>query len=55
MHFIDGGHRDGVLEHRQPDDIQSDLLYCEPDESRTVACPGARRGASRSTTPRPRT
>ncbi len=39
MHFIDGGHRDGVLEHRQPDDIQSDLLFCTPDESRTVACP----------------
>jgi hypothetical protein len=39
MHFIDGGHRDGVLEHRQPGHVQSDLLYCEPDESRTVACP----------------
>ena len=39
MRFIDGGHRDGVLEHRQPDDVQSDLLYCEPDESRAVACP----------------
>jgi phytanoyl-CoA hydroxylase len=39
MHFIDGGHRDGVIEHRNPDDVQSDLLACEPDESRTVACP----------------
>jgi hypothetical protein len=39
MHFTDGGHRDGVLEHRQPPDVQSDLIYCEPDESRTVACP----------------
>ena len=39
MHFIDGGHRDGVLEHRQPEDVQSDLLFCEPDESRAVACP----------------
>jgi phytanoyl-CoA hydroxylase len=39
MHFIDGGHKDGVLEHRQPDDVQSDLLFCEPDESRMVACP----------------
>jgi ectoine hydroxylase-related dioxygenase (phytanoyl-CoA dioxygenase family) len=39
MHFIDGGHRDGVLEHRQPEHVQSDLLYCEPDESRAVACP----------------
>jgi ectoine hydroxylase-related dioxygenase (phytanoyl-CoA dioxygenase family) len=39
MHFIDGGHKLGVLEHRQPDDVQSDLLYCEPDESKAVACP----------------
>ena len=39
MHFIDRGHRDGVLEHRQPPDVQSDLIFCEPDESRTVACP----------------
>jgi phytanoyl-CoA hydroxylase len=39
MHFIDGGHRDGVLEHRQPENVQSDLLCCEPDETRAVACP----------------
>ncbi|MCZ6854798.1 MAG: phytanoyl-CoA dioxygenase family protein [Gammaproteobacteria bacterium] len=39
MHFIAGGHRDGVLEHFQPAHIQSDLLYCEPDISRTVSCP----------------
>ena len=39
MHFIDGGHRDGVLEHRQPEHIASDMLYCEPDETRAVACP----------------
>jgi len=39
MHFIDGGHREGVLEHRQPADVQSDLLYCTPDESRMVSCP----------------
>lgn len=39
MHFIDGGHKLGVLEHRQPDDVQSDLLYCEPDENKAVACP----------------
>ena len=39
MHFIDGGHRDGVLEHYQPPGIQSDLLRCDPDESRTVVCP----------------
>ncbi len=39
MHFIDGGHKDGVLEHRNPADVQSDLLECEPDESRCVPVP----------------
>ena len=39
MHFIDGGHKDGVLEHRQPEHIKSDLLCCSPEESRAVACP----------------
>ncbi len=39
MHFVDGGHKDGVLEHRQPENVQSDLLFCEPDESRAVVCP----------------
>jgi phytanoyl-CoA hydroxylase len=39
MHFIDGGHLDGVLEHRQPENIQSDLLHCSPDEGRAVVCP----------------
>jgi len=39
MHFIDAGHKDGVLEHHQPEHIQSDLLTCEPDLSRQVACP----------------
>ncbi len=39
MHFIDRGHRDGILQHRQPGHIQSDLLYCEPDLSRVKACP----------------
>ena len=42
MNFIDGGHLDGVLEHRQPDNVQSDLLFCEPDVSRAVACPIAK-------------
>jgi ectoine hydroxylase-related dioxygenase (phytanoyl-CoA dioxygenase family) len=39
MHFVDRGHRDGILEHRQPEHVQSDLLYCEPDLSRVIACP----------------
>ncbi|MEZ5216278.1 MAG: phytanoyl-CoA dioxygenase family protein [Ilumatobacteraceae bacterium] len=39
MHFIDGGHRDGILLHERPANIQSDLLECHPDERRTVACP----------------
>jgi phytanoyl-CoA hydroxylase len=39
MHFIDGGHRLGILEHHQPPGVKSDLLCCEPDESAMVACP----------------
>jgi phytanoyl-CoA hydroxylase len=39
MHFIDGGHKIGVLPHRQPEGVQSDLLVCAPDESKTVVCP----------------
>ncbi len=39
MHFVDGGHRDGVLEHHQVPGVQSDLLSCEPDERRAVVCP----------------
>jgi len=39
MHFVDGGHKAGVLEHRQPAHVQSDLLFCEPDVAREVACP----------------
>ncbi len=39
MHFIDGGHRDGILPHAQPAGIQSDLLVCHPDESRQLVCP----------------
>ncbi len=39
MHFIDGGHCDGVLEHHQPEGVQSDLITCDVDESRAVACP----------------
>jgi ectoine hydroxylase-related dioxygenase (phytanoyl-CoA dioxygenase family) len=39
MCFVDRGHRDGVLPHRQPEHVQSDLLFCEPDLARAVACP----------------
>ena len=39
MHFVDGGHTDGVLVHRRPDGVASDLLLCEPDTSRAVARP----------------
>jgi ectoine hydroxylase-related dioxygenase (phytanoyl-CoA dioxygenase family) len=46
MHFIDRGHRDGILPHRQPDHVQSDLLFCEPDLSRAVACPLHRGGVT---------
>ena len=44
MHFIDGGHRDGVLTHRRVEGMASDILTCEVDESRTVVCP-IRRGS----------
>lgn len=43
MHFIDGGHKDGVLTHRLVEGVASDLLTCEVDESRTIVCP-IRRG-----------
>jgi phytanoyl-CoA hydroxylase len=43
MHFIDRGHRDGVLPHRGVEGVQSDLLTCEVDEPRMVVCP-VRRG-----------
>jgi hypothetical protein len=41
MHFIDGGHHDGVLAHHLVEGMQSDLLTCdtEVDERRTVVCP----------------
>jgi hypothetical protein len=39
MHFVRGGHRDGILPHRQPEGVQSDLLVCDVDASRAVACP----------------
>lgn len=39
MHFIDRGHKDGVLQHERPEHVQSDLLTCHPDERRAVACP----------------
>jgi phytanoyl-CoA hydroxylase len=42
MQFIDRGHRDGILAHRRVPGVQSDLLECDVDESRTVACPMAR-------------
>ena len=43
MQFIDGGHRLGVLEHRQVEGVQSDLLTCPVDEAARVICP-IRRG-----------
>ena len=39
MHFVDRGHRDGVLTHHLVDGVQSDLLTCAVDESRAVVCP----------------
>jgi phytanoyl-CoA hydroxylase len=40
MHFIDGGHKIGVLPHRQPEHVQSDLLTCDPPaDKKVVPCP----------------
>jgi phytanoyl-CoA hydroxylase len=44
MHFIDRGHRDGVRVHRSVEGVASDLLTCDVDERRMVACP-IRRGS----------
>ena len=46
MHFIDGSHLDGVLEHKGVEGMASDLLHCEPDESRAVVCPVRRGGVT---------
>lgn len=42
MHFIDRGHKDGVLLHRPVSGIASDLITCDVDESRMIICPIAR-------------
>jgi len=39
MHFIDEGHRLGILPHRLVEGVQSDLLTCAVDETRTAICP----------------
>ncbi len=54
MHFIDRGHLDGVLPHHLVEGMQSDLITCDVDESRTVVCPISA-ATSPSTTPRRRT
>ncbi len=44
MHFIDGGHKAGVLPHHLVEGMASDLLTCEVDEAKTIVCP-IRRGS----------
>ena len=39
MHFIDCGHKDGILTHKLVEGMASDLLTCDVDASRTVICP----------------
>jgi ectoine hydroxylase-related dioxygenase (phytanoyl-CoA dioxygenase family) len=39
MHFIDRGHRLGVLQHHPVPGLQSDQIMCEPDEADMVVCP----------------
>ena len=43
MHFIDGGHVQGVLQHRLVKGMQSDLLICEVDETPHGRLPDAAR------------
>jgi phytanoyl-CoA hydroxylase len=42
MHFIDGGHKLGVLPHRLVEGVASDLIRCDVDETRMVVCPISR-------------
>lgn len=42
MHFIDGGHKLGVLPHHLVEGVASDLITCDVDESRMIVCPIAR-------------
>lgn len=44
MHFIDGGHKLGVLPHHLVEGVQSDLITCDVDEKRMIVCP-IRRGS----------
>jgi phytanoyl-CoA hydroxylase len=44
MHFIDRGHKGAVLTHHGVPGVASDLLTCDVDEQRAVACP-IRRGS----------
>jgi hypothetical protein len=39
MHFVDGGHIGDVLPHRGVEGMQSDILVCEPDLAKALACP----------------
>ena len=42
MHFIDRGHKLGVLEHKRVEGMKSDLLTCDVDEALTIECPISR-------------
>ncbi|HXQ12816.1 MAG TPA: phytanoyl-CoA dioxygenase family protein [Caulobacteraceae bacterium] len=42
MHFIDRGHKLGVLAHHPVAGVQSDLITCDVDEANMVVCPISR-------------
>ena len=44
MHFVDRGHLEGVLTHRGVEGMLSDIIMCDVDEARVIACP-IRRGS----------
>ena len=39
LEFVHAGHQDGILSHRQPEGMKSDLIFCDVDESRVISCP----------------
>ena len=39
MHFVDRGHREGMLAHRPVEGMLSDIIMCDVDETRVIACP----------------
>ena len=39
MHFIKNGHKKGILKHTNPEQMQSDQLICDIEDSVIISCP----------------